>query len=78
MHTRGDGNSASGLNKIRDEEGNIDGERLPKGHVGPEHHADRAAEVLAGQGRDSTKGKIYGECLAVSPGSKVEIGRAHV
>ena len=71
MHTGGDGNSAGGLNEIGDEEGNIDGERLPKGHVGPKHHADRTAEVLAGQGGDSAKGKIYGECLAVSPRGEV-------
>lgn len=71
MHTGGDGNSAGGLNEIGDEEGNIDGERLAKGHVGPKHHADRTAEVLAGQGGDSAKGKIYGECLAVSPRGEV-------
>lgn len=71
MHTGGDGNNAGGLNEIGDEEGNINGERLAKGHVSPKHHADRTAEVLAGQGGDSAKGKIYGECLAVSPRGEV-------
>ena len=71
MYTGGNGNNTGGLNEIGDEEGNIDGKCLPEGHIGPEHHANRTTEVLAGQGCDSAKGKIYGECLAVSPGGEV-------